>query len=42
MVAAIKEIQRKSGVFLRIDTFEKSPNAYEYWQTLATRKKQQL
>ncbi|BBD63611.1 hypothetical protein NIES2109_64860 (plasmid) [Nostoc sp. HK-01] len=39
---AVKEIQKKSGVFLRIDEFEKSPKAYEYRQTLATRKKHRL
>lgn len=40
--AAVKEIQRKSVVFLRIDAFEKFPKAYEYRQTLAARKKEQL
>ncbi|MBG1262993.1 DUF4041 domain-containing protein [Nostoc commune] len=40
--AAIKEIQRKSVIFLRIDAFEKFPKAYEYRQTLAARKKEQL
>ncbi|TAF06519.1 MAG: DUF4041 domain-containing protein [Nostocales cyanobacterium] len=40
--AAIKEIKRKNSVFLRIDEFEKSPKASEYWQTQAARKKQQL
>ncbi|MBD2292841.1 DUF4041 domain-containing protein [Anabaena sphaerica FACHB-251] len=40
--AAIKEIKRKDSVFLRIDKFEKSPKASEYWQTQAARKKQQL
>ncbi|MCC5655561.1 DUF4041 domain-containing protein [Nostoc sp. XA010] len=38
--AAIKEIQRKSVIFLRIDAFEKFPKAYEYRQTLAARKKE--
>ncbi|MBD2363465.1 DUF4041 domain-containing protein [Anabaena minutissima FACHB-250] len=39
---AVKEIKSKSDVFLRIDVFEKSPKAYEYRQTLATRKNPQL
>lgn len=39
---AVKEIQKKSGVFLRIDEFEKYAQAYEYRQTLAARKKHRL
>lgn len=37
---AVKEIARETGV-LRIDEFERAPQAYEYRQTLATRKKNQ-
>lgn len=39
---AIREIQKRSGVFLRIDKFEKSPQAYEYRQTIAARKKHRI
>ncbi len=39
---AVKDIQKKSGVFLRIDEFKKSPKAYEYWQTVAAGKKHRL
>lgn len=37
---AVKEIKKKTGV-LRIDVFEQAPQAYEYRQTLAVRKKNQ-
>ncbi|MEH2010710.1 GIY-YIG nuclease family protein [Nostoc sp.] len=37
---AVKEIQKATGV-LRIDIFEPAPQAYEYRQTLAARKKHQ-
>jgi hypothetical protein len=37
---AVKEIARQTGV-LRIDEFERTPQAYEYRQTLAARKKNQ-
>lgn len=37
---AVKEIARKTGV-LRIDEFERAPQAYEYRQTLDARKKHQ-
>lgn len=37
---AVKEIARETGV-LRIDEFERAPQAYEYRQTLAVRKKNQ-
>lgn len=37
---AVKEINKKTGV-LRIDVFEPAPQAYEYRQTLAARKKHQ-
>ncbi|MBE8968965.1 DUF4041 domain-containing protein [Nostocales cyanobacterium LEGE 12452] len=37
---AVKEIQKQTGV-LRIDVFERAPQAYEYRQTLAARKKHQ-
>jgi hypothetical protein len=37
---AVKEISRETGV-LRIDEFERAPQAYEYRQTLAIRKKNQ-
>jgi Meiotically up-regulated gene 113 len=37
---AVKEIKKKTG-FLRIDVFEPAPQAYEYRQTLAVRKKNQ-
>jgi hypothetical protein len=40
--AAVKEVQKKSGVFLRIDECEKSSKAYEYRQTLVARKKNRL
>ncbi|MDF5706427.1 MAG: DUF4041 domain-containing protein [Nostoc sp. S4] len=36
----VKEIQKKTGV-LRVDVFEPAPQAYEYRQTLAARKKHQ-
>ncbi len=36
----VKEIKKKTGV-LRIDVFEQAPQAYEYRQTLAVRKKYQ-
>lgn len=39
---AVREIQRKTDVFLRIDDCEKYPKAYEYRQTLAARKKHRL
>ncbi|KAB8329885.1 DUF4041 domain-containing protein [Scytonema tolypothrichoides VB-61278] len=37
---AVQEIKKKTGVF-RIDVFEQAPQAYEYRQTLAVRKKNQ-
>lgn len=37
---AVQEIKKKTG-FLRIETFEPAPQAYEYHQTLAARKKHQ-
>lgn len=37
---AVQEIKKKTG-FLRIETFEPAPQAYEYHQTLAARKKNQ-
>ena len=37
---AVREIARETGV-LRIDEFERAPQAYEYRQTLAIRKKNQ-
>ena len=37
---AVKEIKKETGV-LRIDVFETTPQAYEYRQTLAARKKNQ-
>ena len=37
---AVKEIQKQTGI-LRIDVFERAPQAYEYRQTLAARKKHQ-